>query len=162
MSAVDHERAAQQGTDESGATVAEHLEAAGHLRGAEQSACADVPAADRDQGLFAHRDQIVALDEVRDRRFPKWPPQLFGVSLTIRATPGVTEEWIGRVIQCHVAHYAVVGAAASKEPSPLLVVGAVIRVSSTGLGFRVSITSSDIEVAREVLNAGRSLTSHVS
>jgi hypothetical protein len=162
MTAAEHERAAQKGADPSGASADEHLQAADRLRGAEQAACAEVPDAERDQGPFTRRDRIVALDEVRDRRFPKWPPQLFGVALTLRATPGMTEEWLGRLIQCHVAHYAVVGVASSPEPSPLLVSGAVIRVSSTGLGFRVSITSSDIDVAREVLNAGRAVVGHVS
>jgi hypothetical protein len=162
MTAADHERAAQQSADPTGATPTEHLDAAKHLRAAEQAACAEVPETERDQGPFARRDRIVALEEVRDRRFPKWPPQLFGVALTLRATPGMTEEWLGRLIQCHVAHYAVVGVASSPEPSPLLVSGAVIRVSSTGLGFRVSITSSDMDVAREALTAGRAVAGHVS
>jgi hypothetical protein len=162
MTAADHERAAQQNADPTGATAAEHLDAARTLRGVERAACAEVPDVERDQGPFARRDRIVALEEVRDRTFPKAPPQLFGVALTVRATPGMTEEWLGRLIQCHVAHYAVVGVASSPEPSPLLVSGAVIRVSSTGLGFRVSVTSSDIDVAREVLNAGRAVTGHVS
>jgi hypothetical protein len=156
MAAVDHERAAASGADDLGATPAEHLEAARRLRGAERFACAEVPDRDRDEGLLAMRNRIVAIEAVRDKVFPKAPPQLVGVRIDVRATPGVTEQWIGRIIDCHVAHYAVVGAA-SAPPSPLLVQGTEIRVSSTSDGFRVSVTSKYSDVAREVLNAGRAL-----
>jgi hypothetical protein len=122
----------------------------------ERSACAAVPDRDRDEGLFAMRDQIVGVQEVRDRVFPKAPPQLVGVRIDLRATPGVTEQWIGRIIGCHVAHYAVVGGAPA-VPSPILVPGAQVRVSSTSDGFRVSVTSNDADVARQALGAGRAL-----
>ncbi len=157
MSAADHEQAAQADPDAIGATAAEHREAAQRLRETEHFACAEVPDVERDLGPFERRDRIVAVDAVKDRVFPKAPLQLFGVDVAIRATPGTTEQWIGRVIECHLAHYAVVGATAAQAPSPLLVRGANIHVSSTADGFRVSITSKDIDVARQVLSAGRAL-----
>lgn len=122
----------------------------------ERLACTAVPDRDRDEGLFAMRDQIVAVQEVRDRVFPKAPPQLVGARIDLRATPGVTEQWIGRIIGCHVAHYAVVGGAPA-VPSPMLVAGAQVRVSSTSDGFRVWITSNDVDVARQALGASRAL-----
>jgi hypothetical protein len=158
MAAVDHERAASSAADDFGATPAEHLEAARRLRDNERSACTEVPDRDRDEGLFAMRDRIVAVKEVREKVYPKAPPQLVGVSIDLRATPGVTEQWIGRIIGCHVAHYAVVGAAGA-PPSPLLAPGAQLRVSSTSDGFRISVTSKDADVAREALSAGRALAS---
>ena len=162
MSAIDHEHAAQYGADATGATSSEHREAAQQLREAEHLACAEVPDADRDLGPFARRDRIVGIEAVRDRVYPKASPQLFGVNVTIRATPGVTEQWIGRVIDCHVAHYAVVGVDVAPPPSPVLVHGATVQVFSTADGFRVSITSKDIDVAREVLRAGRALVATAS
>ncbi len=104
----------------------------------------------------------MGFEEVRDRLYPKASPQLFGVNFTLRATPGVTEQWLSRVIGCHLAHYAVVGASSFPAPSPLLVPGARIQVSSTADGFRVTITSRDIDVAREVRDSGRSLFAHAT
>jgi hypothetical protein len=162
MTAADHERAAQSGQDQTGATAAEHLQAARDLRAAEQAACAEVPDIDRDQGPFVRRDRIMAIEEIRDRVYPKQPKQTFGVAVYIRATPGTTEQWVGRVIQCHLAHYAVIGTAGAPETSLLLTAGARISVSSTQVGFRVSVTSADIDVARQLLGKGRSLVANAS
>src|SRR5580692_8662110 len=104
-----------------GVPAVEHREAAQRLRDRERFACAEVPDAERDLGPFARRDRIMDVQAVQDRVFPKAPPRLFGVSVVLRATPGVTEPWLGRVIECHLAHYAVVGANAASAPSPLLV-----------------------------------------
>lgn len=164
MTAADHERAAQSGQDTTGATAAEHMDAAQRLRVAEQAACTDVPDSDRDLGVFARRDRIVSVDEVRESVFPKplAPKQLRGIVVSIRATPGVTEQWIGRVIQCQVAHYAVIGTSAVPPASPLLTNGVQISVSSTPAGFRVSITSPDIDIARQLLQDGRALMANAS
>jgi hypothetical protein len=76
--------------------------------------------------------------------------------------PGVTEQWIGRVIQCHVAHYAVVGTSATRAASPPLTSRVLISVSSTAVGFRVSITSPDIDIARQLAQSGRALMANAS
>ena len=162
MTAADREHAARTGQDSTGATRAEHLAAAQDLRETEQFACAGVPETDRDQGPFAQRGRIASVEVVRDRVFPKAPAQPFGIVVYIRATPGLTEQRLGRVIQCHVAHHAVVGASAVEETSPLLVDKSQIYVSSTVAGFRVSITSSDIDVARRVVRKGQALIGNAS
>jgi hypothetical protein len=156
MAAVDHERVAAAGAEDHGATAAEHLDAARRLRDVERSACVEVPDRDRDEGLSAMRNRIVAIEEVREKVYAKAPPQLVGVRIDVRATPGVTEQWLGRIIGCHVAHYAVVGATEA-PPSPILVPGAQIQVSSSSDRFRISVTSKDIDVAREAVSAGRAL-----
>jgi hypothetical protein len=162
MTAADHEHAARTGQDSTGASSAEHRAAAQDLRETEQFACAGVPEIDRDEGPFAQRDRIASVEVVRDRVFPKAPTQPFGIVVYIRATPGLTEQWLGRVIQCHVAHHAVVGASGVEESSPLLTGETQIHVSSTGAGFRVSITSSDIDVARQLVRKGRALSANAS
>jgi hypothetical protein len=117
---------------------------------AERAACAEVPDADRDQGPFARRERIVSVSEVRDKVYPKAPPQLVGAAVYVRATPGVTEQWLGRVIECHLAHRAAAGDLASDRSSPFSE-NARVSVSSTSTMFRVAITSPDIDVARSVL-----------
>lgn len=113
-------------------------------------------------GPFAHRERIVAVEQVQDRVFPKAPLRPFGIAVTIRATPGVTEQWMGRVIQCHVAHHEVIGAAGEPASSPLLTTGAHIVVSSTSTGFKISITSADYDTAQTVIERGRALTTNAS
>jgi hypothetical protein len=40
--------------------------------------------------------------------------------------------------------------------------GVLIRVSSTAVGFRVSITSPDIDIARQLAQSGRALMANAS
>jgi hypothetical protein len=117
----------------------------------EKAACAEVPDADRDLGPFAHREHIDRVEEVREKLFPKAPPQLVGAAVYVRATPGVTEQWLGRVIECHLAHRATLGTLATDRAASPFAENAQVAVSSTPTSFRVAITSPDIEVARSVV-----------
>jgi hypothetical protein len=123
----------------------------------ERAACAEVPDADRDEGPFARRERIVGVEELREKTYPKAPPQPVGVAVYVRAAPGVTEQWVGRVIECHLAHRAVVGDRIADRDSPLFAEDAKIRVSSTPTAFRVAITSLDLDVARSVIEKGNRL-----
>jgi hypothetical protein len=118
---------------------------------AETIACAEVPDVDRDQGPFGRRDRIERVEEVRERTFPKAPPQLVGAAVYVRATPGVTEQWLGRVVECHLAHRAALGGLASDAATSPFAEDARVSVSSTPTSFRVAITSPDLEVARSVV-----------
>jgi hypothetical protein len=138
-----------------GTTSAEQLATARSLRDAELGACVEVPDADRDGGPFARRDRIAYVEEVRDRVYPKQMPQTFGIAVYIRATPGVTEQWLGRIIKCHQAHYATVGTADVADP--LVGVDARVKIDSTPTGFRVAITSPDLDVARALVEKGHAL-----
>jgi hypothetical protein len=154
MSATDHEAAARATTD---STLAEeHVDAARRLRDEEHAACYGVSDTDRDAGPFARGDSVTGIEIVRDRGvFPKGPLQPVGVSVYLRAESGMTQQWLGRVVACHLAHVAVVG----EEPrrSPLSVPNADVTVSSTQVGFRVTITSHDTDAARSVVERGREL-----
>jgi hypothetical protein len=118
---------------------------------AEKAACAEVPDTDRDQGPFANRGHVERVEEVRERLFPKAPPQLVGAAVYVRATPGLTEQWLGRVIECHLAHRASLGGLASDQAVSPFAEDARVSVSSTPTSFRVAITSPDIAVARSVV-----------
>jgi hypothetical protein len=59
------------------------------------------------------------------------------------------------MVACHMAHVAVVGG--DVRHSPLAVPNADVTVSSTQVGFRVTITSRDRDVARSVVDQGREL-----
>jgi len=157
MSAADHESAARLAQGDA-ALAQSHLEAAKRLRDAEQVACYGVPDADRVQGPFAHPDRVTGIEIVRDRGvFPKGPLEPVGVAVDLRAEPGMTQQWLGRVVACHVAHVAVEGADA--QPSPLSVANTQVSVTSTAVGFRVTVKamSHDRDVAYSLVNKGQEL-----
>jgi|CZKU01.1.fsa_nt_gi hypothetical protein len=153
MSAVDHEAAARAASP---ADAEGHLQAAKLLRDEEQSACYQVPDADRARGPFADADRVSGVEIVRDRGvFPKGPLEPVGVAVSLRAEPGMTQQWLGRVIACQMAHVAVVGHVSGA--SPLSVANTQVAVSSTATGFRVTVTSRDRDVVRLVLGKGQEL-----
>lgn len=158
MSAEDHERAARGAPSESfEATADDHLAAARRLREMEQAACAEVSDADRDQGPFAHRERITDVELLRDRPYPKEMLQPAGVAIYVRASQGLTEQWLGHVLECHLAHHAVVGDHVVGRPSPLLVDAARVSLSSTLDGFRIAITARDVSAAREIIERAQAL-----
>jgi hypothetical protein len=123
----------------------------------ERAACAEIPDADRDQGPFGRRERIIRVDELREKIYPKAPPQPVGAAVYLRATPGMTEQYLGRVIECHLAHRALVGENVPDRDSPLYADKATISVSSTATAFRVSIKSLRGDVARSVIESANKL-----
>jgi hypothetical protein len=123
----------------------------------ERAACAEVPDADRDAGPFAQRDRIVRVEPLRQTVSPKAPAPVAGVAVYVRAAPGMTEQWLGRVIECHVAHGTTLASSAS---DPLLVPDARIAVTPTPTEFRIAITSDDGDEARRILIAGSALATN--
>jgi|HubBroStandDraft_5_1064220.scaffolds.fasta_scaffold42896_2 hypothetical protein len=160
MSAADHEAAARSASEPDAAQ--EHLAAARKLRDEEQFACVNVPDADRQQGPLANPDRIAGVEVVKDKDpvYPKAPERAAGIAVYVRAEPGMTEQWLGRVLECHLAHVAVVGSAAGS--SPLAVEDARVAVSSTPVGFRVTITSKDSETVRSLVQKGQILAGNSS
>jgi hypothetical protein len=155
MSAADHESAARVAQGDP-AQAQLHLEAAKRLRDQEQVACYGLRDSDRVQGPFARPDQITSIEVVRDRGvFPKGPLVPVGVAVDLRAEQGMTQQWLGRVVACHMAHVAVVGQ--DPQPSPLSVANTQVSVTSTSVGFRVTVTSHDLDVARSVVHKGQEL-----
>ncbi|MGD0674906.1 MAG: hypothetical protein ABSC94_05770 [Polyangiaceae bacterium] len=157
LSAEAHEQAVDAAPGDLGATADDHRTEARRLRSIEQAACADVPEADRDEGPLSPRTHIVALELLRERPYPKEMLQLAGVAMYLRAAPGQTEQWLDRVLECHLAHHAVVGARMPNRASPLFVDDVRIALSSTGDGFRIAITTHDEAAAREVVQRAKSL-----
>lgn len=152
MSAADHESAARSDP----AAAQQHLEAAAQLRQDEQTACYGIPDADRVQGPLARPDRIAGIEVVRDRgEFPKAPLKPVGVAVEVRAEPGMTQQWLGRLVSCHMAHEAVAGP--DSKPSLLSVANAQVSVSATSVGFRVTVTSRDHDVARALVDKGQEL-----
>ncbi len=156
MSAVDHDSASRVPPSDPEA-AAEHTAAARQLRDAERLACAGVSDAERLHGPLAQSDRIISAATLRERLFPKGMLQPVGVAIYLRAERGMTEQWLGRVTECNLAHYAVVGRSEG-DRSPLSVPDANVTVSSTGDGFRIVLTSKDSDVAHALIAKSQNLT----
>jgi hypothetical protein len=158
MSAADHESASLAQSDP--AVAQEHMDAARRLRSDEQTACYRVPDADRLAGPLT-ADRIASVEVIRDHGvFPKGQLVPVGVRVYLLAEPGLTQEWLGRVVACHMAHLAVTGQQAMR--SPLAVPGSSVSVSPTGTGFEVTVMSRNTDVARAIVEKGVALAGGAS
>ena len=79
-----------------------------------------------------------------------------GVAVYFRAEPAMTQQWLGRLTECHLAHHAVVGRL-ENDQCPLSFESAEVSLSSTPDGFRIAVTTRDPEVARSVIASGQEL-----
>jgi hypothetical protein len=140
--------------------AAAHRSAAEALRDAEARACVGLSDEERDSSPFDHRADIVRVTELRDDvpvRYEVTHP-LVGATITVRAVPGLTAEWLERVMACHLARNAALGHDVPEMPScPLVPRGVSARARSVGDGFAVDVRADTPEGAADVLARARSL-----
>lgn len=149
--AAEHKRAAEQ-----------HRAAAEALRQAEAKACAGVAPEDRDTSPFYHREDIVRVDPLKDEPRPRGPgfTTLKGATISFRAVPGLTAEWLQRVVDCHIARNAAMGHNAPEMAyCPLVLKDVTASVTSTGDGFAITVSSTDPKTAEEILRRANALMS---
>jgi hypothetical protein len=130
-----------------------HRAAAQALRDAEAKSCIGISEEDRDQSPFYHKDDVSSVAKVEKtvQRGNIKAGQLAGGRAVFRAVPGLTAEWMQRLVNCHVARAASVGYDMPEMAyCPLMVKGATAAVSSAGDGFTVEVTSDDLATAQEI------------
>jgi hypothetical protein len=143
--------------------AADHRAAAQALGDAEGSACAGVPDVDRDMSPFDHREDISGVAPYKvptpgAAGVKQQATKLQGAVVTFRAVPGMTAEWLQRVVDCHVARNAAMGFNMPEMAiCPLAVKGAKGKVASTGNGFAVTVESDDSSSAQEILRRSQAL-----
>lgn len=102
--------------------AADHRAAAAALAEAEGRACAGVSPDDRDISPFEHVEDIETVELLTERVTGKAAmPRTSGVVVTFRAVPGLTAEWLQRVIDCHLARNASLGHEVPEMPDCPLV-----------------------------------------
>ena len=141
--------------------AADHRAASQTLRDAEARACVGIPERDRDESPFQHREDI---DEVAPLYVPlsskTGGQRLMGATVRFRAVPGMTAEWLQRIVDCHMARNAAMGYEMPEmSQCPLMIKGATATVTSTGNGFAVSIRSDDMTAATDIRHRAEVLTS---
>lgn len=141
--------------------AADHRAASRALLDAEAAACGGLSEDDRDTSPFDRREDVAGtepLQSVASGGRGATAPHLVGASVTIRAVPGLTKEYLQRLVTCHAARNASMGFAMPEMAScPLSVKGASATVESAGAGFRVDIRADDSQAAEEILRRARAL-----
>lgn len=139
-----------------------HRAASEALRSAEAATCAGIDAEDRDVSPFVHREDIRSVSKVMEevKTGKVTSSRAAGATVVFRAVPGMTAEWLQRLVDCHFARNAAIGYdAASAEMSycPLTLRGAQASVRSVGDGFAVTVRSDDNDTSKEILRRMESL-----
>jgi hypothetical protein len=155
-------------TAEHGSTSEEHRQlAAQHratsqsLRDAEARACTGLSDEDRDVSPFAHRADIQGVSQLREEKVVgrSRTTREAGATIVFRATPGLTAEWLQRIIECHVARNSAVGHDMPEMAyCPLVARGAQATVRSVGDGFAVDVRADDAEGAAEIWRRAQQIT----
>lgn len=139
--------------------AADHRAASQALRDAEASACAGLSESDRDTSPLVRGGDILRVDEIRapgDAIRSIGPAKVTGASVTIRAVPGLTKEYLQRLVSCHVARNSSMGHTMPEMTAcPLAVKGATATVESAGGAFRVDVRGEDDAAVAEILKRAR-------
>lgn len=129
------------------------------MRATEARACATLSADDRAIGPFEHAAEIAGVAPLvrkLDVRTAGSRERQLGAVVTFRAVPGLSVEWLQRLVDCHLARNAALGNDQREMPDdPLALRGTQAHVTSAGTGFAVEITSDDADTAREILARAR-------
>ena len=131
--------------------AAEHRQASQALRDAESRACAGISEADRDTSPFEHREDVVSVAPLYEQRLMgrTTMQQEAGVIVTVRAVPGLTVEWLQRLVDCHLARASAMGHEMAEMVHCPLVPRGVERavVTSAGGAFAVEIHANSDALA---------------
>ena len=91
--------------------AAKHRAASAALAQAEARACTGISNDDRDISPFFHREDIKSVSPLVEqiRQGKNVVDKRVGASIVFRAVPGMTAEWLQRVVDCHLARAAAAG-----------------------------------------------------
>jgi hypothetical protein len=144
--------------------AADHRAAAQTLKDAETQSCAGLSDDDRDMSPFYHREDVAEVKpHVAEVRVGNRKPtqKTTGADIVFKAVPGLTAEWLQRVADCHVARASAVGHTMPEmDYCPLVLKNVSAKVSSTGTGFAVAVTSDNPETAKEIIRRADALVAH--
>lgn len=148
------------GTQAHNTSAAEHLAAANE----EDSRAAEHPS-EGAAVIFAHSADIESVTELRENirlgrvnvgRDAATP--LARATIVFRASPGLTVEWLQRIVDCHLARNAAAGHDMREMAyCPLVTRGVAAKVYSARRGFAVDVRSGDPEIAAEIWKRAQQL-----
>lgn len=142
--------------------AADHRAASKALRDAEASACVGITDEDRDMSPFHRKEDIARVEPLTITIGPPkaQTTRTAGATITFRAVPGMTAQWLQRIVDCHLARNAALGHVVPEMPyCPLVPNGVSAKVSATDNGFAVAVRSDDNATSVEILKRAQALAS---
>src|SRR5262245_49485887 len=94
----------------------------------EGHACAGLAPAAADEAVDGLRANVEGVAPIYEGNGPKALPHTIGASVQLRASPGMTTSWLGRILACDAA-----------RRGALVPAGAQSEVTPTAAGFAVSV-----------------------
>ncbi len=140
--------------------AAKHRAASSALVTAEQQACAGLSEDDRDISPFYHREDIASVTVIEEpvRLGKQTGKRTAGAKIVFLAVPGMTAEWLQRVVDCHIARAAAAGHIMPEmDYCPLVPKDVKAKVRSVGNGFAVDVTSDDSATVKEIIRRAERL-----
>jgi hypothetical protein len=137
-----------------------HRAASAALAEAETRACSGISEEDRDISPFYHREDIESVSPLIEEfgSGKGVAKKDVGSTIVFRAVPGLTAEWLQRVVDCHLARAASMGHSMPEMSyCPLLPKGVKAKVESAGNGFAVKISGSDAVTIEEIKKRAEAL-----
>ena len=153
----EHERRAREHRE----MAERHRAAAAALVQAEAKACTGIDELDRDMSPFAHREdteRAYQLQETTVDAQGRYQLVTVGAEVVFRPVPGLTVEWLQRLVDCHLARNAALGHDVPEmEYCPLVPKGVSATVTAAGDGFVVKIRGQDESAGQEILRRALAL-----
>ena len=119
--------------------------------------CAGISEAQARTVLIDLHPDVDRVEAVRERTNTKlFVERPVGADVHVRATPGMTAQWLTRLIQCHLVREES-GVSYAHSERPLGLARVKIDVSPTAAGFVIAIRSNDSDVAREIARRSKVL-----
>jgi hypothetical protein len=144
--------------------AADHRAGAKALADAEAKSCTGIDPDDRDRSPFGHRDDIVDVRPLEvtvgagDATGEATTKRLRGALIGFRGVRGLTQQYLQRTMDCHLARNASMGFAMPEMSwCPLSVKGAKVTVTSGPDRFIVSVEAADDAAGAEILKRARAL-----
>lgn len=146
------------------ALAKKHRAASQALVSAEASACIGISDDDRDISPFYHREDIQSVTPYTEnvKSGKGSVSKVVGSAVVFRALPGMTAEWLQRVVDCHLARAAAMGHDMPEmDYCPLELKGVKAKVTSAGNGFAISVSANDDATVAEIEKRAESLKGSV-
>ncbi len=137
-----------------------HRAASSALAEAETRACSGISEEDRDISPFYHREDIESVSPLIEEfgSGKGVAKKDVGSTIVFRAVPGLTAEWLQRVVDCHLARAASMGHSMPEMSyCPLVPKGVKAKVESAGNGFAVKVSGNDATTIAEIKKRAEAL-----
>jgi hypothetical protein len=149
-------RAFEVHVDQRYQVAAERRRGSQALRDAETKACDGISVADRAESPFAHREDIIDVEELRVPA-PDGKVSL-GATVQFRDIPELTAQRLQRAVDCHLARDAALGHDVPEMSyCPLVPPGARAKVTAGTNGYYIEVLSDDDRAGREIARRARAL-----